>query len=117
MRDIRYDLQERIDLVRQQIRAEQAQFEVRIAQLRKEQSPRLDDLRAQLQAVTRLREIATWQHNVRMAVARALAVAATVEISAHDFLKHNDLSGPVHADGLPTAEQVPPMSDATVSGL
>jgi hypothetical protein len=82
MRDIRSDLQDRVNLVRQQIRAEQAQFEVLTAQLKREHDRRLEDLRAQLQAVTRLLQFATWHHDVRMAVARALALAATAEISA-----------------------------------
>jgi hypothetical protein len=81
MRDICSDLKDRVNLVRQQIRAEQAQFEVLTAQLKRERDSRLEDLRAQLQAVTRLLQFATWHHDVRVAVARALALAATAEIS------------------------------------
>jgi len=123
VRDIRFDLHERINLLRQQISSEQAQFESQIAQLRKEQETWLEDLNAQLRAVTRLREIATWQHNVRMVVARALAVAATIEISAatavHQLSQEPMTQGGsrVHIDGLPTAEHVPPMPDTTVSVL
>jgi hypothetical protein len=82
MRDIRGDLQDRANMVEQQINAEQAQFERLIAQLKKKQGSRLEDLRAQLQAVNKLIEVTTWHRDVRMAVARALALAATVEISA-----------------------------------
>ena len=82
MRDIRSDLQDRVNLVWQHIRAEQAHFEALIAQLKRERDGRLEDLRTQLQAVNRLLQFATWHHDVRMAVARALALAATAEISA-----------------------------------
>jgi hypothetical protein len=85
MRDIRSDLQDRANWVWQQIRAEQAQFEILTAQLKREQDSRLEDLRAQLQAVTRLLQLATWYHDVRMGVARALALAATAEIAACQF--------------------------------
>jgi hypothetical protein len=80
MRDIRDDLKDRVKLV--EINVEQAQFEALTAQLKREQDSRLGDLRAQLRAVNRLLEIATWQHNLRFAVARALALAATAEICA-----------------------------------
>ena len=81
MRDIRGDLQNRLNMVEQQINAEHAQFEPLVGQLKREHDSRLEDLRAQLQAVNRLIEIAIWQHNVRFTVARALALAAAVEIS------------------------------------
>ena len=68
-------------MVEQQITAEHAQFETLIAQLKSEHESRLEDLKAQLRAMTRLIELTTWQHNVRFAVARALALAAAVEIS------------------------------------
>jgi len=82
VRDIRGDLRDRVNMVQQQINAEQAQFEMLIAQLEREQNNRLEDLRAQLRAVNRVLKIVTWQHNLRMAVARALVLTATVEISA-----------------------------------
>ena len=85
MRDIRSDLQDRANRIRQQLRAEQAQFEILTAQLKREQSNRLEDLRAHLQAVTSLLQFASWHHDVRMAVARALALAATAEIAARQF--------------------------------
>lgn len=80
MRDIRGDLQERANLFEQQINAEHAQFDNLIEQLKREQDSRLEDLKAQLQAVNRVIEVATWQHNVRAAL--AAAVAAAVESSA-----------------------------------
>ena len=81
MRDIRGDLQERVKMVEQQINAEHAQLETLIGQLKREQDSRVEELRAQLQAANKLIEVATWQHNARLAVARALALAAAVELS------------------------------------
>lgn len=86
MRDIRSDLQDRADLLRQQLRTEQAQFELLVAQLKREQSNRIDDLRTQFEAATKLLQVANWYYNVRMAVARSLALAAAAEIAAHQFL-------------------------------
>jgi hypothetical protein len=87
MRDIRSDLQDRAAWIQQQIRAELAQFEILTAQMKMEQTQQLEDLRAQLQAVTRLHQLATWHHDVRMATARALALAATAEIATAQFSK------------------------------
>jgi hypothetical protein len=81
MRDIRGDLQDRLNMVAQQINAERTQFDTLIAQLEREHDSRLEDMRAQLQAVNRLIAIAIWRHNVLFTVARALALAAAVEIS------------------------------------
>jgi hypothetical protein len=57
MRDIRGDLQERANLLEQQINAAQAEFEKLIEQLKREQNSRLDDLKAELEAVNRVMEI------------------------------------------------------------
>jgi cell division protein FtsX len=81
MRDIRGDLQERVNMLKQQIKAERAHFEALTAQLKKERESPIEELKAQLQAVNRLFELTTWQHNVRFAAARALALVAAVEIS------------------------------------
>jgi hypothetical protein len=92
MRDIRSDLQDRADWIRQQIRAQQTQFEIATAQLQRDQANQLEDLRAQLEAVTRLLRLATWYHDVRMATARSLALAATAEIAAREFSLAQDRS-------------------------
>ena len=57
MRDIRGDLQERGNLFEQQINAAQAEFEKLLEQLKKEQDSRLDNLKAELEAVNRVMEI------------------------------------------------------------
>ena len=81
MRDIRGDLQDRADIVEQQINAELAQFETLIARLKREQECRLEGLKAQLQAVNKVIEVAAWQHNIRAVVALAAAAAAAAEVS------------------------------------
>jgi septum formation inhibitor MinC len=77
MRDIRGDLQDRADRLKQQINTAQAQFEKRVEQLKTEQGRRLEDLEAQLDAVRRLMAVVTWYQNVRAVMAAAVA-AATV---------------------------------------
>ena len=90
VRDIRRDLEDRADWIQQQIRAEQAQFESLIAQLKNEQNNRLEDLKPQLQAVTALLRFATLHHDARMALTRAIALAATAEIAARRFAQAQD---------------------------
>ena len=57
MRDIRGELQERASLFEEQINAHEAGFEKHIEQLKREHDSRLEDLKAELEAVTRLMEI------------------------------------------------------------
>ena len=85
VRDIRSDLEDRADWIQQQIKAEQAKFEILIAWLKMEQNNRLEDFKPQLQAVTALLRFATLHHDVRMALARAIALAATAEIATRQF--------------------------------
>jgi hypothetical protein len=87
MRDIRGDLRERASAIRQQINAECAQFELLIAQQRSEFQDRLKGLEVQTRAVTQLLVYANWHHEVRMAVARALALAAAAEIASREFAR------------------------------
>jgi len=84
MRDIRSDLQERADMVQQQINTEHAQFDRLILQLKTERSGWLEHLRVQLRAVNRLIDLAAWQHNVRTALTLAGAVAEAAEVSAKE---------------------------------
>ena len=51
MRDIREDLQERIELVKQQINAEQNQFEKLLKQLSSEQDSKVRYVKAELETV------------------------------------------------------------------
>ena len=57
MRDIRGELQERASLFEEQINAHEAETERLIEQLKREHHFRLEDLKAELEAVNRLMEI------------------------------------------------------------
>ena len=57
MRDIRGDLQDRAALLEEQINAHEAQFEKLTAQLKREHDSRVEDLKAELEAVNRLMEV------------------------------------------------------------
>ncbi len=57
MRDIRNDLQDRASLLEEQINAAEAQFEKLVEQLRTEHESRLEDLKAEFEAVSRLLEV------------------------------------------------------------
>ena len=57
MRDIRGDLQDRASLLEEQINAHEAQFDKLIEQLKREHDARLEDLKAELEAVNRLLEL------------------------------------------------------------
>jgi alanyl-tRNA synthetase len=57
MRDIREDLQERLDLVKQQINAEQNRFEKLLKQSSSEQDSKVRYVKAELETVKRVIEI------------------------------------------------------------
>ena len=57
MRDIRGDLQDRAGLLEEQINAHEAQFDKLLDQLKQEHDSRLEDLKAELEAVNRLMEV------------------------------------------------------------
>ena len=57
MRDIREDLQERIELVKQQINAEQNRFEKLLKQSSSEQDSKVRYVKAELETVKRVNEI------------------------------------------------------------
>ena len=57
MRDIRGDLQDRASLLEEQINAHEAETERLIEQLKREHDSRLEDLKAELEAVARLMEV------------------------------------------------------------
>ena len=57
MRDIRGDLQDRASLLEEQINAQEAQFDQLVEQLKREHDTRLEDFRAELDAVNRLMEL------------------------------------------------------------
>jgi hypothetical protein len=57
MRDIRGDLQDRANLLEEQMNAHEAQFDKLIDQLKREHDARLQDLKTELEAVNRLLEL------------------------------------------------------------
>ena len=57
MRDIREDLQDRANLLEEQISAHKAHFEKRVAKMTAEHEARLKDLRAEFDVVTKLHEL------------------------------------------------------------
>jgi hypothetical protein len=57
MRDIRGDLQDRANLLEEQINNAEAHFDKLVEQLRAEHESRLEDLKAELAAVSRLMEV------------------------------------------------------------
>ena len=57
MRDIRGDLQDRAALLEEQINAQESQFDQLYEQLKQEHQTRLEDLKAELEAVNRLMEL------------------------------------------------------------
>ena len=57
MRDIREDLLERVELVKQQINAEQTRFEKLLKQLSSEQDSKVRYVKAELETVKRVIEI------------------------------------------------------------
>lgn len=57
IRDIRGDLQDRANLLEEQINAHEAQFEKLVEQIRAEHEARLEDLNAEFAAVTKLLEL------------------------------------------------------------
>jgi len=54
MRDIRGDLQDRANLIEEQMNAAHAQFEQRLAQLKSERDARVEELKGELGAVGKL---------------------------------------------------------------
>jgi hypothetical protein len=87
MRDIRSDLEERADMLRHRINAEDAQFATLLLQLKTEHSSRLETLKVQLRTVNKLLGFAAWHHNVRTALLVGIAGAAAAELSARKSLE------------------------------
>ena len=86
MRDIRGDLQDRVDMFEQQISVENARFERLILQLKTEQDNKLEHLRTQLRLANKLLEFTDLHHNVCVTLAARIAVAEVAEISIRKSL-------------------------------
>jgi hypothetical protein len=105
MRDIRGDLQDRAALLEEQISAHEAQFDKLLEQLKREHDARLEDIKAELDAVNRLIE-----HELRrLATAPAAPAApAAPKMQLREPVQHNlHQPAPQHAGHQPaTASQV-----------
>jgi hypothetical protein len=87
MRDIRGDLAERAQRIRQEIDAEHVRFETMLLHLKSERENLLGPLNAQLQAVHKLLGFAAWHHDVRTSLLVAIAGTAVAELSVRESLK------------------------------
>jgi len=85
MRDLRGDLQDRADLLAQQISVENARFERVIVQLKSEHDNQLEPLRAQLRLANKLLEFTDWHHNVCATLTARIAVAEAAETSIREL--------------------------------
>ena len=81
MRDIRGDLQDRVDMFEQQISLENTRFERMILRLKMEQNDKIEHLRAQLRLAHKLLEFMDWHHNVCATLAARIAAAEEAEIA------------------------------------
>jgi hypothetical protein len=79
MRDICADLQDRIQLVAQQISAENTRFESIVSQLKAEQASKLEHMKAQLRLANKLLQFTVWQDTVRADLATRIAVTEAAE--------------------------------------
>lgn len=100
MRDIRGDLQDRANLLEEQINAHEAQFEKLIDQLKREHDQRLEDLKAELDAVNRLLDLEL----------RRLETAPPVAATARESVHHVSRHAPQHAPHQPVQHTQPEMA-------
>jgi hypothetical protein len=98
MRDIRGDLQDRASLLEEQISAHETQFEKVMEQITREHDLRLVDLKAQLEAVTRLMDVE---------VRRLDTVPTASTAKTHEPLHHALEQPAQHSDNQPPQHSVP----------
>ena len=97
MRDIRNDLQDRVDLIEEQISAAHAQFEGRLEQLKSERDARLAELKAELTAVATLVDC---EHRRLGDLATEQTVEAQSLPLADFFVRKLSESGPLSKEDL-----------------
>jgi len=96
MRDIRNDLQDRANLLEEQINAADAQFASLVEQLRTEHESRIEELRAEFEAVSRLLEVEQRRlANIPVTPAPAPKPQPQPRVQVHAPLPHQQT--PVHA--------------------
>jgi hypothetical protein len=106
MRDIRGDLQDRAALLEEQINAHEAQFDKLIDQLKREHDSRLEDLKTELEAVTRLMELELRRLETAPAAQRAQGREQSAPQAVHQpqHAAHHHQSQPQHQPQAPLAD-------------
>ena len=99
MRDIRGDLQDRANLLEEQITAHEAQFDKLIDQLKREHDQRLEDLKIEIDAVNRLLDLELR----RVETAPPQTQSAPAREPVHHVARH----APQHAPQPPQPAQAP----------
>jgi len=99
MRDIRGDLQDRANLLEEQISAHEAQFDKLIDQLKREHDQRLEDLKIEIDAVNRLLDLELR----RVETAPPQTQSAPAREPVHHVARH----APQHAPQPPQPAQAP----------
>ena len=116
MRDIRGDLQDRAGLLEEQINAHEAQFDKLIEQLKREHDTRLEDLKAEFEAVNRLLEVELR----RIATAPAapkMQVREPVHHATHLPAQHSSHQPAQHAAHQSQSQPQQPLADFLVRKL
>lgn len=129
MRDIRGDLQDRASLLEEQINNAEAHFDKLVEQLRAEHESRLEDLKAELAAVSRLMEVELRRlGNMQVAASKAQAPQPAPQPSHHHQPAHQPSHQASHqpshqASHQPSHQQAPqpspqqPLADFLVRKL
>lgn len=111
MRDIRGDLQDRASLLEEQINNAEAHFDKLVEQLRAEHESRLEDLKAELAAVSRLMEVELRRlGNMQVAAAKAQAPQPAPQPSHHHQPSHQASHQPSHQASHQASHQPSPQS-------
>ena len=120
MRDIRGDLQDRAALLEEQINAHEAQFDKLIDQLKREHDSRLEDLKTELEAVTRLMELELRRLETVPAAQRAQGREQSAPQAVHQP-QHAAVHQPQHAahhhQSQPQHQPQAPLADFLVRKL
>ena len=114
MRDIRGDLQDRASLLEEQINAHEAEFEKLIEQLKREHDSRLEDLKAELEAVTRLMEVELRRLSSAPAAPTVQQTSEPVHHAVHQPAQQSAHQPPQHSAHQPPQHPVhqPPQHSA-----
>lgn len=111
MRDIRGDLQDRASLLEEQINNAEAHFDKLVEQLRAEHESRLEDLKAELAAVSRLMEVELRRlGNMQVAAAKAQAPQPAPQPSHHHQPSHQPSHQVSHQASHQPSHQPSPQS-------